>query len=70
MANPNISSMNGASTFINFCSLDFNMMCSLGKNGIDLLKKLKQQSYEFIMPSDSNIFLIPKTKSKSEFKQI
>ena len=34
--------MNGASTFINFCSLDFNTMCSFGKNDIDLFKKLKQ----------------------------
>ena len=31
--------------------------------GIDLFKKLKQQSHEFITPSMSNIFLIPKTRS-------
>ena len=58
MANPDILSMNGGSTFIYFCSL-----CSFGENGIDLLQKLKQQSHEFIMPSNSNMFLIPKTKS-------
>ena len=33
------------------------------KNGMDLFKKLKQQSWEFIMPSNLNIFLIPKMKS-------
>ena len=63
MANPDISFMNGASTFIYFCYLGFNTMCSFGKNGIDLFKKLKQQSHKFLMPSNSNIFLIPKTKS-------
>ena len=63
MASSEISSMNGASTFINFCSLGFNTMHSFGKIGINLFKKLKQQSHEFIMPSNSNIFLIPKTKS-------
>ena len=63
MANPDISSINGLSTFINFHSLGFDTMYSFGKNGIDLFKKLKQQSYEFITPSDSNIFLIPKSKS-------
>ena len=62
-ANPDISSMNGAFTFIYFCSLGFNTICSFGKNGIDLFKKLTQQSHEFIIPSNSNIFLILKTKS-------
>ena len=63
MANPEISSMNGASTFINLCSFDFNTICSFEKMGMDLFKKLKQQSHEFITPSNSNIFLMPKTKS-------
>ena len=63
MTNPYISSMNGASTFINFCSLGFNTMHSFGMNGIDLFKKLKQQSDELTIPFSSNIFLIPKTKS-------
>ena len=44
--------MNGASIFINFCSLGFNTIYSFGKNGIDLFRKLKQRSREFIMPSN------------------
>ena len=63
MASPDISTINGASTFISFCSFGFNTMHSLGKIGADLLKKLNQQSHEFMTPSNSNIFLIPKTKS-------
>ena len=63
MANPDISSINGASTFINFCSLGLNTMCSYGKNGIGLFKKLKQHSHEFIIPSSLNIFFTPRTKS-------
>ena len=63
IANPDISSINGASTFISHCSFDFNTLCSFGKFDMDLFKKLKQQSYEFITPSNSNILLIPKTKS-------
>ena len=46
-----------ASIFINHCSLGPNMTCSFGKNGIDLFRKLKHDSHEFIMPSDSNVFL-------------
>ena len=61
IANPEISSMNGAFTFTNFCSFDFNTVCSFGKMGMDLFKKLKQQSYDFITPS--NIFLMPKMKA-------
>ena len=38
-------------------------MPSFGKISMDLFKKLKQQSHEFITPSNSNIFLIAKTKS-------
>ena len=38
-------------------------MHSFGKIGINLFKKLKQQSHEFMTPSNSNIFSIPKTKS-------
>ena len=63
MANPDTSSINGTSAFVNLCSLGFNTRHSFGKNGINLFKKLKQQSHEFIMPSSSNIFLIPRTKS-------
>ena len=63
IASPDISSMNGASTFINFYFFGFNTTCSLGKHCRNLLKKLKQQSGEFIMPSNSKMFLIPRTKS-------
>ena len=63
IANPHISSINGASTFINFCSSGFNTICSFEKIGKDLFKKLKEQSHESMTPSKSNIFLIPKTKS-------
>ena len=63
MANPDISSMNGASTFFNLCSLGFNTIHSFPKKWFNLFKELKQQSHEFKMPSSSNIFLIPKTKS-------
>ena len=63
IANPNISSINGASTIINLCSFGFNTMHSFGTIGMELFKKLKQQSHEFITPSNSNIFLIPRTKS-------
>ena len=52
MANPDISSINGAFTFINFCSLGFKTMQSTGNMGKDLLKNLKQQSLEFITPSN------------------
>ena len=46
IANPDISYINGASTFINLCSFGFNTMHSFGKIGKDLFKKLKQQSHE------------------------
>ena len=62
-ANPDISSINGASTFINLCSFGFNTMHSFQKIGMHLFKKLKQQSHGFITPSNSNIFLILKNKS-------
>ena len=63
VANPEISSMNGASIFINLCFFGFNNILSFGKMGMDLFKKLKQQSHEFTTPSNSNIFLMPKPKS-------
>ena len=61
--NPDISSINGASILINFCSLGFSTICAFEKIGRDLFMKVKLQSYEFITPSNSNIFLIPNTKS-------
>ena len=63
MAKPEISFKNGASTFIKFCSLGFNIIFSFGNIGTDLFKKLKQHSCELITPSYSNTFLIPKTRS-------
>ena len=47
IASPDISSINGASTFINFCFLGFSTIHSFGKIGKDLFRKLKQQSCEF-----------------------
>ena len=44
IANPKISSTGGTSTFINFCSFGFKTICSFGKNGISLFKKLKHDS--------------------------
>ena len=41
IASPDISSMNGASAFINFHSLGFHTIGSFGKIGQDLFKKLK-----------------------------
>ena len=46
IASPDISNINGAFTLNNFCSFGFNTMCSCGKMGRDLFKKLKQQSCE------------------------
>ena len=63
IANPDISSINGDSTFINLCSFGFNTMHSFGKIGKDLFKKLKQPSCELKTLFNSNIILIPKPKS-------
>ena len=60
---PDISSMNGASFLINLCSLGFNITCSLGGNGIDFFKKLKHDSFELIIPSNTSIFFVHRTKS-------
>ena len=57
MANPQILSINGAYTFNNHFPLILIIYISM-----DLFKKLKQQSDKFIIPSNWNIFLIPKTK--------
>ena len=63
MAIPEISSTNGASTKMNFCSFGLSITYSFEKNGMDLLRKLKQDSCESITPSNSKIFLIQRTKS-------
>ena len=59
MAIPVISS----SKTTHFCSFGFTSTFSLGKNGIDLLRKLKQEFCESITPSSSKRFLIPNTRS-------
>ena len=63
IASLDISYINGASTFISFYSFGFVTIHSFGKIGKDLFKKLKQQSHEFMTPSNSNIFLTPRTRS-------
>ena len=63
IASPEISSINGAFTFINLCSLGFKITWFSGNMGMDFLKKLKQKSLEFITPSNLNTFFIPRTKS-------
>ena len=63
ITNPEISSKIGASIFISICSFGFDIVSPFGNNGIDLFKKLKQHSHEFITHSNSNTFLIPETTS-------
>ena len=63
MAIPDISSTKGASKTMSFCSFGFTSTFFLGKNGMDLFRKLKQDSCESITPSSSNRFLIPRTRS-------
>ena len=57
MASPEISSVNGAFTFINFCSLGFKIVQFSENIGTDLFKNLKHQSLEFITPSNWNTVL-------------
>ena len=63
IAMPEISSINGASILINFCSFGFRTIFPSGNKGINLFKKPKQDSHEFIIHSSLNKFFIPKTKS-------
>ena len=63
IAKPKILSTNGALTFTNFCSSSFSIISFLGYIGTNLFKNSNQQSLEFIMPSNSNISFLPKTKS-------
>ena len=63
IANPKISSINRALTFTSFCSSGFNIISFSGYIGTDLFKNSNLQSLEFITPSNSNTFFIPKTKS-------
>ena len=52
IANPDISSTMASSTFMNLYSFGFYTMHSFGRIGINLFKKLKHQSHEFITPSN------------------
>ena len=63
MAIPDNSSTKGASTMTIFCDAGAISTVVAGKNGIDLLRKLKQDSLESITPSNLNMFFIPMTKS-------
>ena len=63
MANPEISSINRAFTFINFSSSGFKIVQFPRNMGMDLFKNLKQQFLEFITSSNLNTFFMPKTKS-------
>ena len=63
MAIAEISSTNGAFTFINFCSFGFNVTSISVKMGTDLFNNLQQQFLECITPSNLNTFYIPRTKS-------
>ena len=63
MASPEISSTNGALTFTNFCSSGFNITSFSGYIGTDLFKNSNLQSLEFITPSSSKTFFMPRTKS-------
>ena len=63
IANQDISSMNGALIFINFCLLGFKIILCSGNMGTDQFRNFKQQSLEFITPSNLNTFFMPKTKS-------
>ena len=63
MVNPDSSSMKGGPITTTFCVLGAISTAVTGENGIDLLRKLKQESHESVMPSSSKIFFIPITKS-------
>ena len=56
MAIPDNSSIKGASTMTIFCDVGATSTFVIGKNGIDLLRKLKQDSLESVTPSSSNMF--------------
>ena len=56
IASPDSSSINGTSTYINFCSFGFSTIHSSGKIVKDLYRKLKQKSHEIITASNSKMF--------------
>ena len=63
MAIPDSPSTKGASIKTILCIFGAISTAITEKNGIKLLRKLKQESHESITPSSSNIFFIPITKS-------
>ena len=63
IAKPEILFTNGALTFTNVCLSHFSIISFSGYIGTNLFKNSNLQSIEFIMPSNSNIFFMPKTKS-------
>ena len=63
LAQPEISSTNGASIFINFLSFGFTSTYSFEKNGKDLFRNLNDESHMSITPSNSNTFFMPNTRS-------
>ena len=63
IAKPEISSTNGALTFTSLFSSGFSITSFSGYIRTDLFKNSNLQSLEFITPSYSNTFFIPKTRS-------
>ena len=60
---PDSSLMKRASMMTIFCDVGVISTVDTGKNGIDLLRKLKQESHESITPSSSKMIFFPITKS-------
>ena len=63
ITNPDISSMEDTFILINLCSLGLNIIYSFRKHGVNLFKELKHDYLEMSIPSTSNIYFIPRTKS-------
>ena len=59
MAIPDSSSIKGASMMTISCDAGVTSTVDTGKNGIDLLRKLKHESCESITPSNSRYFSFP-----------
>ena len=63
IAKPKILSRNLALTFTSLFLSGFSITSFSGYIGTDLFKNSNLQSLEFITPSNSNTFFIPKTRS-------
>ena len=59
MAIPDNSSIKAASMMTIFCDVGTISIVDTGKNGIDLLKKLKHESRESITPSNLKCYSFP-----------